>query len=437
MAQVTELITAFKFEGDTKPLKMFNTQMSDAIGLIAKSTALFAAGAVALNAFVVSTLAEADALGQLSNELGVAVEEIQKLGFVASVNGSDVNSLTQSLEGLNEKIGEAAIQGNETFNRLGVNIRKANGEIKSADQVLLEIGNRFKELNLSTAEQSRILAELQINKNLAQTLRLSANELNALRNEAEAFGLVTEEQTKQIIEFNDSLTKAKFGADALRKQIAISLAPQISSLSKDFIEFLKANKEVIGKGVGKLFKVLNAGVGSIFRVSGAIVDLIDNTIGLKTATVLLAGAVLALNRSFLLSPLGLTIAGLTTLFLAVDDLIVAFQGGQSVIKDFFEDSFGIDIVQKITNLINKLKEFANFVTNNELTRFIGIGGDIFPTNSDRLVAPQTNNNQSSVVTQNITQNITTDNPQVAGEVAAQSMKREFEVVKNLNNRGNF
>ena len=53
------------------------------------------------------------------------------LSWLSVVNGSSLEDMQSSLEGLNEKIGEAAIQGSEAFNRLGINIRMANGEVKN------------------------------------------------------------------------------------------------------------------------------------------------------------------------------------------------------------------------------------------------------------------------------------------------------------------
>jgi len=454
MAQVTELVTLFKFSGSTKPLETFNTSMEDAIGLITTGATIFAAGAIALNAFVVSSLAGADAQGQLAATIGVTVEEIQKLGFAASVNGSSLEDMQSSLEGLNEKIGEAAIQGSEAFNRLGINIRFANGEVKKADTVLAEVGQRFKALNLSVAEQGRLLGELGINKNLAQTLRLTASEMKALKDEAEDFGIITTEQTKEIIEFNDSLTRVAFGMDSLRKIIAIGLGPQMTNISDDFIVFLKANKDLIANGIGKTFEVINAGLGSLFRVGGAILDLVDNTIGLKNAAILLTGAVLVLNRAMLANPVVLITTGIIALFLAVDDLIVAFQGGESIIADFFKNAFDIDIVDKLTSGIDILKDalkdllifFAPVLKGiNTILEPLGklgeaIGFENIFTNAnaglDNLVAGSTSNVSNST-SQAVTINITTSDPQAAGAAAAQSIKQEFDLVKSRNKRGNF
>jgi len=470
MANSTELVTEFTFKGSTKPLENFNLNMTDAIGLLAKGTALFTAGAIALNGFVISTLAGADAQGQLANTLGVSIEEIQKLGFVASVSGSSAAQLESSLEGINERIGEASIKGSETFNRLGISVRGANGEVKKADKVLLEVRDSFERLNLSSAEQSKILSELGIDKSLQQSLNLTRQQIADLGAEAEAFGLMDEEDTKKVIEFNDSLTKLTFGFDSLRKMVAISLAPQITGISDGFSNFLKVNKDLIVNGIGKTFEVLNAGLGAISRVGSAFITMIDKTIGLDNALIGLGGAIAFINRGLLFSPIGLAVAGLTALFVIVDDLIVAFEGGNSIIADFFQDVFDIDIVEGITKSFNFLKESlvslmeffkpvldAIKLIGSSIGGLFGFGADT-PNVPHGTTAPQeeegffsnlkndignllgggtsTSSNTSNVQQSNVI-NINTNDPQLAGQSVVANLDQSYEQAKFASKKGNF
>jgi len=106
----TELVTKLSFAGSLKPLDSLNAGLTSAIGSIAKVGSAFTAGAVALNGFLVASLQSTDAQLQLSKEIGVSVEELQTLGYVASVNGSSAEQMQSSLQGLAKKIKKAAFE---------------------------------------------------------------------------------------------------------------------------------------------------------------------------------------------------------------------------------------------------------------------------------------------------------------------------------------
>jgi hypothetical protein len=65
--------------------------------------------------------------------------------------------------------------------------------------------------------------------------------------------------------------------------------------------------------------------------------------------------------SIILSPLVLWTAGILGAILIIDDLIVAFQGGESVIADFFESFFGIDIRPALQAIVAVVKETVALV----------------------------------------------------------------------------
>jgi hypothetical protein len=72
-------------------------------------------------------------------------------------------------------------------------------------------------------------------------------------------------------------------------------------------------------------------------------------------------------------------------------------------------------------------------------KFLGIDGlfDSLGSGRDNLITGGQSNNVSNSTNQDVTININTSDPIVAGEVASQALKREFDLVKGLNNRGNF
>ena len=101
--EVAELATKFSFNGSLKPMDSLNNGLTSAIGNITKVASVFTVAGVALNAFLVNTLANADAQAQLSRETGVSIATIQELGYVASVSGSSAQAMEKSIDGLSKK----------------------------------------------------------------------------------------------------------------------------------------------------------------------------------------------------------------------------------------------------------------------------------------------------------------------------------------------
>ena len=319
------------------------------------------ASAGAFAGFVTSVAASFDPLTQLSRTTGVAVEDMQKLGFVASQNGSDINAVTSSIESLSAKLGEAAQKGSAEFARLGISVRDANGEVKQADDVLLEVGQRFREMGLSRGEQISFAEKLGIDKSLIQTLNLSSESMNKLKKQAEDLGVVTTAEANAMADLTDSVTVLKYGFDGIKNSIAVGFAPVLQELAENFTEFLGNNKELISEGLQK--------VGMwITTLAQAIVRLMPVIVGIGLA--FLAFKIYALGASgalaLLFSPVTLIIVGIIALLFIIDDLIVAFRGGESVIADFFQEFFGIDIVpilQDIADGFNNLMDVAGSVLN--------------------------------------------------------------------------
>jgi hypothetical protein len=350
MAVVNELITKFSFVGSTAPLGNFNEKLGGAIGLLGKMLTGVVAISGAIGAMVVNTLAGADAVGQLALNANVGVEALQELGYAASVSGSSSDALYGSITRLSEKIGEAAQRGNEDFQALGISVRGMSGEVKSADVILTELAQRFQEMQLSRPEQIGFAQRLGIEPSLIQLLNKTSGELALLRNRARELGVVSADQQQKILDFNDSFTTLRYGMDAIQKQVAISLSPAIKEAAEQFTNFLIVNKEFIQ---GALVTFGNA-IKSVLEALGRMKWVLLGALGALTlfgiATIGL-GTILAA----IFSPVYLITAGIILLFLAIDDLIVAMQGGQSVIRDFFLEFFGFDVVPWISDIIDVVK----------------------------------------------------------------------------------
>lgn len=429
MAVVTELVTKFSFSGSTAPLGKFNEQLGGSINLLGKMVGGLIAVSGVINTLVIATLAGADSIGQLAINTGVSVTALQELGYVASVTGSNTQALEGTISNLSQTIGQAAQKGNEDFQRLGISVRDASGEVKTADTILGEVGQRFRELGLSMQEQQSFAQALGIDASLVQMLGKTSAQMLELRKRARDFGLVTEDQQASIISFNDSLTTLRFGMGAIKNQIAIGLSPSIKELSENFIDFIKVNKDLIidgfvavGNGITILLETLN-------RLKFVIAAGIGLFIAFKIATI---GLGVVLGAVF--SPVVLITAAIVALLVIIDDLMVAMDGGKSIIRDFFLEFFGFDITPMMQQYVADFKagiegikllfaDMFGFVTKG----FDGISGAVGTVTSFLGITPgdqagTTNNSVSQAV--NI--EIITNDPQAAGQAVSDSLQGQLE-----------
>lgn len=356
-----ELVTEFQFKGSLNPLDKYNLEFGNAISLMTKSIGIATAISGALLGLSNSTLQVVDDLGQLSRTTNTSIEYLQELGYVASVNGSSVQALENSISGLSKKIGEAAISGSTDFDMLGISVRDANGQVKDTETVLEDVRERFKVL--SAQEQINYAEKLGIDKSLIQTLNLTNEELDRARNIAKSFGVVSKQQADEVIKFNDSLTALKFGFNAIGQQVSLSFLPQMSSLSNGFTDLLVSNKDLIENGLKAFIGVTGNVLTAIGNTGKGIYEFVDSTVGMENALYALGGAMLFFNRALLLNPITLIVGGITGLIVVIDDLYVAFNGGKSVIKDFFA-SFNVDIVERLR---------LGFIQMNIILKQMGIG----------------------------------------------------------------
>lgn len=349
---VTELVNKISFVGSLQPLERLNAGLSTSIKAIGLSSVAYGTMAVALNSWVDKTTEAIYQTTNLSKELGVNVESMQQWEYVAKMNGSTADALQSSIGGLSERIGEYAKfdsgEGKEVFEKLGISVKDAEGKIKSADVVMQDLAKSMQGLNVS--EQRSIVAKLGIDESMLQTLRLTDTQINHLKDSASAWGLVTEEQAEELTKYKRSLTDLGYGFDAVKTQLAIALAPTLEESIDSFKTLFKNNRELISNGLNKTVEIIFSFGNALFNTGKLIYNMIDYTVGFNNILMLLGATILWVNRAMFLNPLGILIGSVILAIGVIDDLIVAFEGGESVIADFFQEFLNIDIVQVMKDI---------------------------------------------------------------------------------------
>jgi len=354
MAQVTELITKFSFEGSTSPLRNYNTSLGKSVKLLGSMGAALGMAAFAVAKWASGVSQSLQPLFDLSEQTGVAVASIQELSFVAEQSGSSAQALESSLSGLGAKIGEAAQKGSEDFSRLGISVRDANGHVKSTDTILGEVGNSFKRLGLSMAEQQGFAEALGIDSSLISMLRQTSAETEKLKQRARDLGItLSPEDIKGLKEYNESISEMDAAMSGLKNLIAVAIVPELEDLAEGFSDLLAKNNEWLVDGVEAAVEFVVDLVDALKRLAPFILTA---GAAFTIATIGTSGFAAALG--FLISPAVLITAGILAIALVLDDLIVAFRGGESVIANFFEEFFGWDIQPILQGVVDVFKDIG-------------------------------------------------------------------------------
>ncbi len=268
----------------------FQALEAEAIGVAARLGSVLAVGAFA--SLVKDSIDAADHLRDLSQATGIAAQELGGLGFAASQNGGSLDSVASAAGKLNKSIAEAAAGSKEAlepFRLLGISVKDAAGNTKTADVVFAEVADRFKTFN-DGPEKSALALRL-FGKAGAEQIALLNEGGDALRANTEyykRFSGVTEDLNIRADQFNDTLGKIKLLGQSLGTTIAAELMPSLQAVAD---ELLRAKEE--GSGFSSVAKVIKIAFETV-AVIGANVAFVFGGIGREIGAI--AAQTVALAR---------------------------------------------------------------------------------------------------------------------------------------------
>lgn len=314
---------------------------SDKIVNLAKwAGAAIAAGSVAVA--IQRTADKFNDLGDVVSRVGNAtVKELDQLGYVAELTGSDANTATASFENLSRTIGEAAQgigRGAQVFEKLGLSAKDAQGNVKTTTQVLDEIKVKIKDL--SKAEQSAYIQRLGLDRSMIGMLTSDTTEIiDQYNKRTEALGINVDEAAELGAKYNDAIKVTKRGFDDIITAFVLRVLPSITTAIERVSKLIDENAGLIKSYVeptaaavsigANLVTGFITGLGKMFQVLGKW----PMYIGLVTAAWKL------LNMVFKASPIGRIITAVMTVITVLGLLYDDFKGWQEGMDSLFDWSF--------------------------------------------------------------------------------------------------
>lgn len=212
--------------------------------VLTQAGTLIAAGAatatVGLIALTRSSIDAADNLLALSKTANVSVETLGGIGFAATQAGSDLEGVAGSLGKLNLKIAEAARgekEASNAFEKLGISVTDAAGNVRQADKVLLDLADRFS--RYEDGPEKAALANAVFGKSYGSILPLLNDGGRALQDNIEYYQRlsgVTTETAVQADQFNDTLAKINLASGQLGRTLAAELLPTLQLVADEVLK---------------------------------------------------------------------------------------------------------------------------------------------------------------------------------------------------------
>lgn len=200
---------------------------------------------VTVAGMVKTAIDAADELGKTSQKVGVTVEQLSALKYAGSLADVSMGQLSVGLKQLSKNSLEAAAGSKSqlgAFKALGIEIRNVDGNLKSNNDLVYELADRFaalKDSNLKTAIAMKIFGKS--GADLIPLLNSGAEGLKTMRDEAERLGLIIDERTAKAAEqFNDNLTRLKSSASGLGFALATDLLPELTRITDQLVKASQA-----------------------------------------------------------------------------------------------------------------------------------------------------------------------------------------------------
>ncbi len=220
--------------------------MGTALGQLASKAILFGLNALrgAIGSVTTEFAAQGDELAKFAKATGLTVEALQELAFAGQFSGISTEDLNKSLLNLGKRARDAATGAKkpaEAFKELGIEIKNTSGGLKTQEQLLLEVADRFEKLPQGTSK-SALAMEIfgKAGAKIIPFLNEGSVGIQKLRNEARALGGVMSSETAAATEgLADSQLRLQIILRGLRIQIASKLIPPLIKIITRFTDWAK------------------------------------------------------------------------------------------------------------------------------------------------------------------------------------------------------
>lgn len=256
-----------------------------------------------------TAMTTADDLNTLSKQTGISTDSLQKMQYAADRMDVSVETISGAVAKLKKNMDGSG----EPFEKLGVAVTDSEGNMRAAEDVFFDVAQALSEIP-NEVERDQVAYEI-FGKSADQLAGIIDDGGAAFREygkEAEDLGLILSQDTLNAInKSNDAIdkSKAQFKAAALElgATIATGLAPVIDKLSKGVEKLVGWFQNLTPEQTNLIMTIASvvAAIAPVLIIGGKLISGIG--------TILKLAPLLGSALTFLVSPIGLVIAGVAAL----------------------------------------------------------------------------------------------------------------------------
>ncbi len=350
-------------------------------------------GALRIARFIQHTADAADELKAQAERIGTTTQALQGLQHAAELSDTSAEALGSGLQFLARSAfaaKEGSKEAREAFAKLGVKVTDSNGQLRTTDQIMLDVADGLKKIE-SPAERTALTMRVMGRSagELVPLLSRGSEEILAFRQELEDLGGSFSTEFVDIADdWNDQGKRMGAVLRGIGAAMGKGILPALNRVVTRFFEFWKFAGGIIRSGLEKFF----AGLGRTIDTLGAVleaflyptitaiaslVDWFGNLDEGLQVIIVTVGALVAVTAGWV-KPWLLVAAAIG---LVVEDIYTYFIGGDSITGKVVE-SFNM-MNDAIWREISKTLDFTENVINKAKEAFQTVkgffGGDVSNT----------------------------------------------------------
>lgn len=193
------------------------------------------AGVVKLTQSTISTGATFD---DLSQQINLSAEELQKWQYIAMQTGLDntqlQTSLTKVQAGLADLASGTTSTASTALQELGFTAEQASKGMSANFELIIQALSSITDPVLQASYANEIFGD-KLGSKLLPLLNAGGEQLQQLVSEFESLGYMTNEQVSSLATFDDMLNRIKYAFTQVRNEVALALLPVFQELA-DYVQ---------------------------------------------------------------------------------------------------------------------------------------------------------------------------------------------------------
>ncbi len=272
-----------------------------------------------------------DKMFDLAQKTGASVESLAKFGKAAKLGGADIDAVGNAMVKLSKGLAETATTGTgpaaEALQRLGVSATDSSGKLLSADAVMLQVADRFKQLP-DGAEKTALALQL--------FGKAGAEMIPVLNQGGEAISGFSTKMTQAFAEkadaYGDTLTALQGTISGLGITIADAILPELTKMAA----YMTVGAQTAVAAFSSMKGAIGSVISGIINVVKAIIPWVGGVVAVIGAMKLLKAAIdaVALSQKILLALSGpkgwaMLALGIGTAIILTNQMNAATKGAQA------------------------------------------------------------------------------------------------------------